>query len=252
MRDVVCVIPARLQSTRLPEKPLQVIEGKTMIRRTFERAATALGADSVFVATDSDKIASECQQFTNQVVMTSPNCLTGTDRVAEFAEQVAARTYLNLQGDEPLMALSNISAIRDAAVKNRSSIINGYAKITSEAEFYSTSIPKVVFSQASGRLQYMSRAPIPGNKKGIFGCAHKQICIYSFSREHLAKYRAWGSKSPNELVEDIEILRFIDHDVPVHMIALDANTVAVDLPSDLERVRRIVAEQGDSLSAYRI
>ena len=177
MIDIVCVIPARLKSTRLPHKPLLEIVGKSMIERTYERASAVLPNEIIYVATDSELIFSECKKFTDNVVMTSENCLTGTDRVRKFSEIIEAEVYINLQGDEPIMPLQNIKKIYEEALVNRSEILNGYAPI-SEKYCKGRTVPKVVVSN-SKKLLYMSR-PIPGGKTTDFKLGYKQICVYSF------------------------------------------------------------------------
>ena len=121
---LVCVIPARLKSTRLPHKPLLDICGKSMLERTYERACQVFDASEVYIATDSNIIERSANNYTKNVVITSEKCLTGTDRVAEFAQIVTADAYINLQGDEPIMPIDNIKRIRDRAKLN----INTYIK----------------------------------------------------------------------------------------------------------------------------
>lgn len=240
--DYIVVIPARLGSSRLAHKPLADIGGKTMIEHTYARALEAAPADKVYVATDSTEIAEVCEGFGAQVVMTSTDCLTGTDRVAEVAEKIPADLYINLQGDEPLMDPGNIKAVIDAALASPDAIINGWAWIKDEAEFRSRSIPKVVIAQ-NGKMMYMSRAPIPGTKGDEFKFSRKQICVYSFPRAALAAFAANTTKTPHEEAEDIEILRFAEMGWEIQMIELSGGSVAVDTPADLERVRGLVKAQ---------
>lgn len=234
MKTVV-VIPARMASTRLPEKPLIDIDGKSLIQRTYERCILAFDPATVFIATDHPKIAEHCKGFGANIVMTSPSCLTGTDRVAEFAKEVQADYYINVQGDEPLMNPNDILEIHKAIELYPGEIINGYARVTTEEQYRSLTIPKVVF-RPDGRLLYMSRTGIPGNKKGEFISAHRQICVYGFPAAALAKFHRVTMKTPLEGHEDIEILRFLELGYEVRMIELSADSVAVDTPADIQRV----------------
>lgn len=236
MEDYVVVIPARLQSSRLPEKPLVDIHGKTMIERTWERAIEAVQREKVFIATDDEKIEQVCSSFGAQTILTSPDCLTGTDRVAEFAKSVPASIYINLQGDEPFMPVENISALIDAGLKQPDKIINGWAWIDSESDWRSVNVPKVVIRE-DGRLLYMSRAAIPGSKKDHFAFGRRQVCVYSFPAKALDSFASRPSKAEHEDVEDIEILRFLEMGYEVQMIELAADFVSVDTPEDLEIVR---------------
>lgn len=249
MNEIACVIPARLKSTRLPHKPLLDIVGKSMIERTYERASAVLPNEIIYVATDSELIFSECKKFTDNVVMTTENCLTGTDRVREFSEIIDAEVYINLQGDEPIMPLKNIKKIYEEALLNRSEILNGYAPITQRYQFESRTVPKVVVSN-SDKLMYMSRSPIPGGKTTDFKLGYKQICVYSFPKSVLAKMAEYKSKTTNEAVEDIEILRFLENDHEIRMLEMSANTVAVDTQEDLNLVRMLIEAQGESIPEY--
>ena len=240
--DYALVIPARLDSHRLPRKPLAEICGKPMLEHTYARALEAAPAEKVFITTESDEIRRTCEKFGAQVVMTSSRCLTGTDRIAEFAEQVSANIYINLQGDEPLMDPGNIQAVINAGLATPKSIINGWAWIENEVEFRSRSIPKVTIRE-DGRMMYISRSPIPGDKNNNFQFSRKQICVYSFPREALMVFLKKGKKTPHEEVEDIEILRFLEMGWEVQMVELSGKSIAVDTPEDLERVRILMVKQ---------
>lgn len=246
---LVCVIPARLKSTRLPHKPLLDICGKSMLERTYERACQVFDASEVYIATDSNIIERSANNYTKNVVITSEKCLTGTDRVAEFAQIVTADAYINLQGDEPIMPIENIKRIRDRAKLNINTILNGFAPIDHLDDYFSKTIPKVVLNETS-KLLYMSRSPVPGNKSGSFEGGHKQICVYSFPRHILKNYGPGKQKSINEKFEDIEILRLIDRGFDIEMIEMSQNTIAVDTMADLERVRLIIQMQGEDLLEY--
>lgn len=247
--SVVCVIPARLKSTRLPQKPLLNICGKTMLQRTYERACHVFEKNDVYIATDSKKIQQVANQFAKNVVLTSEDCLTGTDRLAEFSKIVDADAYVNLQGDEPIMCVENINIIKKHAEIDPNMIYNGYAPITYHGDYFSNMVPKVVVAK-NGKLLYMSRSPIPGNKAGSFQRAHKQICVYSFPKYALHNYGLGTAKTANESEEDIEIMRLIDLGIEIQMIEMSPNTVAVDTPEDLERVRMIIETYGDDIVEY--
>ena len=238
MTEYVVVIPARLGSSRLERKPLADIAGKPMIAHTYERALEAVDEDKVYVATDSQEIVDACAAFGAKAVMTSDTCLTGTDRVAEFAEKVAADVYVNLQGDEPLMEPESIRKVVEASLAAPDKIVNGWAWITEENEFRSRSIPKVVLRE-DGRMMYMSRSPIPGTKDDAFKFSRKQICVYGFPREALRAFAAHGVKTPHEEAEDIEILRLAELGWDIQMVELLGDSFAIDTPDDLERVRKV-------------
>ena len=235
MKSII-VIPARMQSSRLPGKPLIDINGQTLIQRTYNQCAKAFPKERIYIATDDAKIESHCKAKNMQVVMTSKNCLTGTDRVAEVAEQIEADYYINVQGDEPLMNPKDILDTESAIQKYKGEVINGYAKVSDELLYTSLSIPKLVF-RPDGRLLYMSRFPIPGNKTGNFETSWRQICIYAYPKSALRDFVAHGKKTPLEAMEDLEILRFLELGYDVRMIPLSSESIAVDMPEDVERVR---------------
>jgi 3-deoxy-manno-octulosonate cytidylyltransferase (CMP-KDO synthetase) len=235
--DFAIVIPARYRSTRFPGKPLAEIAGKPMIQHVWERCIEAVDPSDVFVATDDERIRKACQEFGANVLMTSDRCLTGTDRVAEAAAQLDHAFIVNVQGDEPMINAKDILTVAESFRKGDGCVVNAMAPIVEEREYWSPNVPKVV-TDPNGRLQYMSRAPIPANKAKTFEKAWKQVCIYAFSREHLARFSAASEKGPLEAIEDIEILRFIEMGIGVSLVELASTSMAVDTPEDLEQVVR--------------
>jgi 3-deoxy-manno-octulosonate cytidylyltransferase (CMP-KDO synthetase) len=228
------VIPARYQSSRFPGKPLVDICGKPMIQHVWEKCCIAVDASQVYVATDSDKIAQCVSEFGGQVVMTSSTCLTGTDRLAEANETLNCDFLVNVQGDEPVIDPENITKVIESYLQTNQ-ITNAYSRILTEEEFRSRTIPKTVVSK-SGKLLYMSRSPIPLTKKGEFQIAYKQVCVYAFGRRDLEFFSSMQEKTTLEQVEDIEILRFLESDIPVRMVEVPSGTLAVDVPEDVKKV----------------
>lgn len=239
---IAVVIPARYQSSRLPGKPLVDLCGKTMIQRVIERCSQAELAKEVIVLTDSHEILEEVHKWNGNAVMTPSSCLTGTDRCAAFALNSDYDYFVNVQGDEPLLDPEDLNEIIRHARNHPNLVINGYAPIESEEEYRSRHTPKVVLDP-SGRLLYMSRSPIPGNKADTFQGSHRQICIYGFPKQALVEFAAHPGKTPLEDIEDIEILRFLELGLEVRMVKLSGNSVAVDRMEDVERVRKLLDEQ---------
>ena len=127
------------------------------------------------------------------------------------------------------------------SIEHPDKIINGWANIKTKKEYFSRTIPKVVLKNEDS-LMYMSRSPIPGNKKNEFINAKKQICVYSFPYAALEFILLNPNKAPVEDTEDIEILRFLEQGWEIKMIELYGNSIAVDTPSDLQRVRKIMTQ----------
>lgn len=236
------VIPARHASSRLPGKPLVKLCGVEMIVRTYRRCAAAVPAELIHVATDDERIAETCRHAGIRVLMTSPACLTGTDRVAEAAALLGPGldVVINVQGDEPVFDPDDLRALVAAAERYPGEIINGYCELRDEALFRSAGTPKVVL-RPDGRLLYMSRAPVPAGKSRGFHKAWRQVCAYAFPRSALDAFAACPAKTPLEEIEDIEILRFLELGMEVRMIPMSDRSVAVDSPEDVVRAERAIA-----------
>lgn len=237
------IIPARYQSMRLPGKPLVLLEGVPMVVRTWRRCLEACPAELLYVATDDERIQKVCEMHGIQVLMTSADCLTGTDRVAECAEQLKADVLINVQGDEPVLNPADLRGIIEAVERFPGEVLNGYCDIDDELLFRSSSIPKVV-SRPDGRLLYMSRSPIPGNKQEGFIQGSRQVCLYAFPRAALRAFASCASKTPLEAIEDIEILRFLELGWDVRMLRMSKDSIAVDSLEDISRAEKAIRERG--------
>ena len=243
--DFILVIPARLESTRLPKKLLIEIEGKSIIKRTYQQALKALRKkDKIIIATDSEFIKEHCEDFGARTILTSKDCLTGTDRLAEVSEQISASQYINLQGDEPLFPSDQLEVFIRNVIQDKTQVYTAITSIKDEKDFRNYSIPKMVFSN-SKRLLYSSRAPIPGNKKNLFHKAFKHICVYAFNKEHLNQFKNQKEKTKFEFIEDLEINRFLELDLPVKCIELMNGGKAVDTKFDLEEVRKMIINKSN-------
>lgn len=242
MRSVV-MIPARYGSSRYPGKPLAPLLGKPMILWVAELSARAVGSENVYVATEDNRIADVVEAAGFQAVMTSDDALTGTDRLAQAAEQVDADLCINVQGDEPLADPADILKVRDAKLSNMDAIINGFSWLGANEDPHSTNIPKVITNERD-ELVYMSRVALPGFKDSK--CApnfyKKQVCIYAFTQEELAAFHCFGRKSELEHAEDIEILRFLELGKTIRMVETQPGSLAVDVPEDVAKVEAVLAQ----------
>ena len=230
----IVVIPARYNSSRLPGKPLIKILGVPMILRTYHQCLKTVRAKQVFVATDDKRIEKYCQENNINVIMTSSDCKTGTDRVSEVAQKIDCDFYINVQGDEPLLNPDDLRLLIDHAEQKPKSIINGYCEIIDQEMFFSSSTPKVVFDQ-NEKLLYMSRAGIPSNKDSQFSFGYRQVCIYSFPKDSLEAFSI-KQKTYFEAEEDIEILRFLEMGFDVQMVKMSPDSIPVDNPEDIKLV----------------
>lgn len=208
-----------------------------MIQWVAELSVRVVGKNNVYIATDDERIARKVIQMGYLVVMTSENCATGTDRVAEVAKKIEADIYINVQGDEPLVNPEDILRVIEAKKKYPNEVINGYAVIGPQEDPKSVNIPKVVFTEGR-RLIYMSRKLLPGfkNLTKIPNEFYKQVCIYAFSRQELLDFGEYGRKSALEDIEDIEIIRFLEWGQVIRMVEMYSSSLAVDVPEDIPKV----------------
>ncbi len=238
--DFVLVIPARLESTRFSRKLLRKIDGISILERTYNCALKALGSrDKIIIATDSPLIKEHCKGFSAHTMLTSKDCLTGTDRVAEVSNHVAAKQFINLQGDEPIFPSDQLRYFISEVRKDTSIVYTAVTKISSEKDYNNLSIPKMVFSK-SNSLLYSSRAPIPSNKNGAYKLGYKHICIYAFNKEHLEAFAGQSEKSFFEAEEDLEINRYLELDIKVRCVHLKEGGKAVDTERDFEIVKEFI------------
>lgn len=236
MRSVV-VIPARYASSRYPGKPLVNLLDKPMILWVAELSANAVGKENVYVATDDQRIAEVVTEAGFQAVITTNDALTGTDRLAQAAQQIPADIYINVQGDEPLVDPQDILKVRDAKLASMNEVINGFSWVSEQEDPHSVNIPKVITNEHN-ELVYMSRVALPGYKDNK--CApvryKKQVCIYAFTKDELTAFYEFGRKSQLEHSEDIEILRFLELNKKIRMVETQPGSLAVDIPEDVAKV----------------
>jgi len=227
----VVVIPARYKSSRFPGKPLAKINGKEMILHVAEKAEISVGKDNVYIATENEDIAHIVRKFGYHVIITSDNCLTGTDRVAEAAKEIDADIFINVQGDEPMIDPEDIKNVIKLKKENPSYVINCMSKLHPDEDINDKKIPKII-CDLKNNLLYCSRSAIPGNKNTLSDIAKKQVCIYGFNKEQLYEFTDI-QKTPLEQQEDIEIIRCLEKGMKVKMVDVDKVSYAVDYPEDI-------------------
>lgn len=246
------VIPARYASSRLPAKPLADIVGKTMIQRVYEQACKS-AATSVIVATDDQRIFDAVKGFGGEVCMTSPEHLSGTDRLQEVAAHygfLEDDIVVNVQGDEPLIPPQVIDQVANNLALNQAASVSTLSEpIDCLQDFQNPNVVKVV-SDRSGSALYFSRAPIPWPRdaaaKGLKvlppefpACRH--IGIYAYRAALLNRFISWPA-APLELLESLEQLRVLSRGERIHVENSCAQVPGgVDTQQDLDRVRAHVA-----------
>ncbi|MCI5904026.1 MAG: 3-deoxy-manno-octulosonate cytidylyltransferase [Oscillospiraceae bacterium] len=243
---IIGVIPARYQSSRFPGKPLADICGKPMIWWVYQQAIKVSDFDSVYVATDDERIESVCKELNMNVIMTSESHPTGTDRIGEVAEKISADLYVNIQGDEPMLEPDIIrSAILPFYDNRELQITNLMAEIDNPVDVANFTVPKVITNKENIGI-YLTRAAAPYPKGKIDYKYYKQVCVYGFKPDALKFYCDYGKKygkAKAEAIEDIEILRFIENGYKVQYIEVKSNSVAVDTQNDLIKVNNIMSKR---------
>ena len=244
---IVCVIPARYSSTRLPGKPLALIAGKPMIQHVWERARKAGRPDEVLVATDHEQVYNTVKAFGGQVVMTSPRHPTGTDRLAEVAARLDdVDVIINVQGDEPLIAPEIIDQLAGVFYDAPDLMMATLATPLAEEEYNVPSAVKVV-TDLAGNALYFSRSLIPFPRAASPGLTfYKHIGIYAYRREFLLRF-AVLPPTPLEKAESLEQLRALEHGYRIKVLKTDFQSIGVDTPEDLERVNAIIVGQGGAV-----
>lgn len=242
-RHTVAVIPARYGSTRLPGKALEDLAGRPMIEHVYRRAAAARHVDAVLVATDDRRIADAVTKFGGDVRMTRSNHATGTDRIAEVAETLDCDLIVNLQGDEPLIdpaAIDEaIEPFRNDPELNITSLCRSFHAADDVRDPH---IVKVV-TNLHGFALYFSRAPVPYVRDpsgiNVVAAPFKHIGLYVQRREFLLKIASL-EPTPLERAEALEQLRALEHGFAIRMVETKHDSIGVDTPEDLERVRRVL------------
>ena len=232
---ITILIPARMSSTRFPGKPLAPIEGLPMVVYCARNAIkTNL---EVIVCTDSKEIFSVCDLYNIKSIMT-PECNTGTDRLAIASKQLETDYIINLQGDEPLIDHNAINKLVDdipLLSKNDNLIINGITKINSEEAFDPNNV-KCAIIQEKERVLYFSRKPLLNKIEKEEGKNYfKQIGLYAMTVKNLQKFASLP-QSNLEKAESVEMLRWLENGYSIKSCLLDCKNVSVDTPQDLVEV----------------
>lgn len=239
---VLCVIPARYGSTRLPGKPLALIHGKPVIQRVYERAALARIPDEVLVATDDQRILDCVNAFGGRAVMTSADHPSGTDRLAEVALNFEdVDVIVNVQGDEPMIPPQVIDDLAQAFGENPD-LEMATCKTEMKPEDYQNPNAVKVATDQNGYALYFSRSliPYPRNAEPEVK-VWKHIGIYAYRRDFLLKFAAL-LPTPLERVEGLEQLRALENGVKIKVLATDFQGVGIDTQADLDRANEIFAK----------
>lgn len=245
----VAMIPARLGAARFPSKLIQKIGGVSVIRRTYENTLATGCFDQVLVVTDSEAIAREVEAAGGRPLMSQRQHESGTDRIAEFADQLEADILVNVQGDEPFVSREPLRRLLDL-FEGQEGVGTQVASLVQEISdpeyLLDPNYVKVVLDHQK-RALYFSRSPLPYFRdKEVKGAVYEHVGVYAFRPAILRAFVGW---KPGflERAEKIECLRFLENGVPIRMAVCEYTGVEIDTPADLDKAEAWLAslEQKD-------
>lgn len=246
---IIGVIPARYGSSRFEGKPLKSILDKPMVWWVYHRARMAKKIDDVYVATDDVRIEEKCKELGINVVMTSTHHRNGTERIAEVASKIKADYYIDIQGDEPLLEPDNIDYVAEKIVEEQVDVIMLKTVFKNPVDVVNTTTAKIV-SNIDNDVLYISRMAIPYPKSSLNYKYFKALGLYAFTPKALEIYKA-APMGEIESIEEIELLRMIENNVRMKVFEVDSDTVSVDTPKDLDRVRQYIIENIEKFPFYQ-
>ena len=244
---VSIIIPARMASTRLPEKPLADILGKSLIMRAYDQAKKSKLTYETVVATDHKKIFNHVDKHGGKVIMTSDKHISGTDRIAEVAKKLDSDIIINLQGDEPLIDPLQIDELIQAMMSNDVLIGTQCSKLQNPDDLFDYNVVKVV-RDFQNKALYFSRQAIPAFRDLSYrlwlenATYFRHVGMYGFKRDTLSEITKLQPSS-YEKAESLEQLRWIENGYPIHCFETQYKSVGVDTAEDLEQVRDILLRE---------
>lgn len=245
MKEVAIVIPARLGSTRFPEKPLALIAGKSLLQRTIEGAQQSRFSHNLFVATDDLRIAEIAKKCGVQAVMTDSHLPSGSDRVFAAVQNRSFDVVVNVQGDEPLICGELIDALGDAIIDNPENQMATLAHKMAAGDLSNSAAVKVIRDQHSNAI-YFSRFPIPYSREDFHGTdpvCLKHIGMYSYRVSFLEKF-CQTKPCAIEQAESLEQLRALYLGAKIKVISTEKQLIGVDHPEDIQKVEEFLKMKG--------
>lgn len=242
-------IPARLGSTRLPGKVLLDLGGKPVVQHVWERVRSMRSAGRVVILADTEQVCAAAEAFGAEVIMTSPECRSGTERLSSVLAQLPGEFFLNVQGDEPFIDAAMLDALVARWAETGCALVTAVAKISDPAKLLNPNVVKVVRG-SDGRAVYFSRSPVP-HLRGVpaeewissgKGTWWSHIGVYGYARATLEAHPTMPV-SALETVESLEQLRFVDRGMSFQTVETDYHPVSIDTAEDLENARRLFARK---------
>lgn len=237
MARVIGIIPARYASSRFPGKMLAQLQGSPILKHTFNSASSSPILDQLIIATDDDRIRKIAEEFGAEVVMTSPSCPTGTDRIGEAIASLDLHPddiVINIQGDEPCISPMAIEAVANKLLNDEGAVMStALYLLTSSDQLADRSLVKCAVG-VNQRALYFSRAPIP--------TPYGHIGIYGY-RVHFLRTYIEIAPTPLQTAEDLEQLRALEHGYPIAVAIIPEAMIGVNTPEDLTRLEELLCSQ---------
>ncbi len=250
MKTVV-VIPARLNSSRLPNKVLLDLKGKTVVQRVYEQCLKAQNIDAVYIATDSPEVVNSCQAYTQNIILTDTKHESGTDRIAEAVRHIDCDLVVNVQGDEPFIEPELIEQLASALEKDRSlQMSSAMHRIEQVSDLKNPNVVKVTVTKNKAAL-YFSRSIIPHHRDEweVLLNHHttvpeslnfyRHLGIYAYSKDFLIDFSKM-QPSYLERLEKLEQLRALENGFSIQMIETGYNSIGIDTQEDYEKALRLL------------
>lgn len=235
---VIGVIPCRYKSSRFPGKSIAMICGKPMVWHVWSQVKKTKYIDKLIVATDDNRIYDVCYQYGIESIMTSEDCKTGTDRVAEVAERIEGDVFVNIQGDEPLIDPEGIDSVISEVVNSKEDIVNAFSLIENMSDLVNGNVVKVITSRDGYALAY-SRSPIPYPKESN-PVYKRQIGLYAIKKDVILRFSSL-SRGYLELSEGVEMFRYLENGYKIKMVEVsDSGSIPVDIPDNIPRVESLM------------
>jgi len=234
----IAIIPARLASTRLPQKMLRLIAGTPLLGHTYQGVRSSPFLDDVIIATDSDEIMQLCRSNGWKAQKTLPSHHSGTERVHEVAKTLRADVFLNVQGDEAMTRAEHIADL--LALMQNPSVQVGTLKVAAQREDINNPNAVKVVTDLSGKALFFSRATIPFDRdRSGEAQYYKHLGFYAYRKEALERFVSLPESSL-ERSERLEQLRLLENGIPIYVAETKHDAVGVDTEEDLQRVERIL------------
>ncbi len=246
--EAVCVIPARLESTRFPRKLLQTINGKPLLQYVYENAKKAKRVGRVIVACDHELLKKSVESFGGDAMLTSPKHNSGTERIAEVAHTLQCKYVVNLQGDEPLMPGEVIDQVVIALERDSSCVMSTACIRKNDPEEYKNPNVVKVTKDKSGWALYFSRSPLPHDRDGKSYEFFKHLGIYGYQREFLLQFPNLAASSLEQR-EKLEQLRALENGYRIKLVETIHDSIGVDTEADFRRVQELLTLRTSKVGA---